>query len=277
MERRARVRRKTAIRGLLALTGTVCLLAASDPLPAAGPTPAPPLSSIYLPTPSYTSTLMGFFSTGVAFVDLNGDGYKDMVLANGNDMSPQPLTVYYNRGGQTPVFPARPDWFSEDFDYQGKLVVGDLNGDGWPDVAVAVAFDHSRNPATGGVKVYLNHGGRLDSKPSYRTGGGFVVLGFDLGDVDGDGDLDLVAAVLSETAGGAPLQPGRARIYLKPGGVLSSTPAWTSRDGLGAGDAVVADVNQDGWMDLAFSSSRTTVFYGQPPRGDRSVPIPTVA
>ena len=75
-------------------------------------------------------------STGGAFADINKDGWLDFVVANGNDISIQKLVVYYNNGNGT--FPTTPNWQSADSDYHGHLDVGDVNADGWPDVAVSV-------------------------------------------------------------------------------------------------------------------------------------------
>lgn len=272
------------MRRALATNRTAGLFAAAlllDAATAAGAGPS--LDKIYLPDPSYSSTFMGFFSTGAALADLNGDGFKDLVLSNGNDMSPQPLVVYDNLGGKSPVFSPRPDWISTEIEYMNDLAVGDVNGDGWLDVAVAVGFDPARNTATGGVELFLNHGGRLEPRASYRTAGGYVALGCDLGDIDGDGDLDLAVAVVSEGAGvtppppGAVFQPGRGRIYLNEDGALSPFPAWISQEGLAAADVLLADVNQDGWMDAAFAGERTAVFFGGPARAGGGIPLPRTA
>ena len=49
-------------------------------------------------TPDWISTDTDDVSTGGALVDLDRDGWLDLVVANGNDMARQPLVVYYNRG-----------------------------------------------------------------------------------------------------------------------------------------------------------------------------------
>ena len=242
-----------------------------------------PLVCVFGQQPSFSFPMMGFFATGMALADINGDGWDDLIVASGNDMAPQPLTVFYNNRTRkaAEVFPRYPSWYSDQIGYMGDLSVGDVNGDGWLDVAVAIGMDTTRNTATGGVYVFFNRGGQLEPRASYRTGGGYLVAGCRLGDVDADGDLDLVVPVIYEGVAPYPpptnlVQPGRGRIYLNEGGVLEPTPAWTSELGIKAADAVVADINQDGWMDIAFAGTRTEIFYGRQPHASSRVPIPTL-
>lgn len=228
-------------------------------------------------TPDLRWPSMGFFSTGVAVVDLDGDGMRDIVFSNGNDVSPQPLVVHQSLDGQ--FFPW-PSWYSADFDHHGDLAVGDVNGDGWVDVAVSVMFGHDRRIQGGGVKIYMNRQGTLEERPSFRVPGegGYLTAGCALGDVDADGDLDLAVAVIDEGPGPFLLdapdrRPGHARIYLNRGGVIEAAPSWISEDAMAAGDILLADVNQDGWMDLVVAATRTLVFHGGAPGAD-AVPLP---
>ncbi len=226
---------------------------------------------------------MGYYSTGLGFADINGDGWKDMIVANGNDMSPQPLVVYYNDApGERNVFHRMPDWYSDEIDYMMGLAVGDIDGNGWIDVAVSVPFDRDRRNQGGGVKVFFNLGGALEGRASYRIKG-FTSLGCALGDVDADADLDLVVAVhsvnsenravaLLKDSAVQGVRPGRPRIYLNEGGKLGLQPAWTAREPLRyATDAVVADMDQDGWMDVAFSAQQPAIYYHS--SGSARVPI----
>ncbi|NTX09132.1 VCBS repeat-containing protein, partial [Myxococcus sp. CA040A] len=89
---------------------------------------------------------MGNFSTGAALGDLDQDGWTDLVVSNGNDLAPQALVAFYNRKSRQQPFPssATPDWYSAGYDYHGGLSVGDVDGDGLLDVAVAVLFDKLR-------------------------------------------------------------------------------------------------------------------------------------
>ncbi len=118
---------------------------------------------IYDKKPPFTSAPMGLFSTGVALVDINGDRLPDMLVSSGNDVSPQPLVVHVNDGeGSFTPFPGR---YSGDIDYNLDLSVGDIDGDGWVDVAVSVAFGRDRMIEGGGVKIYRNIRGELEAQP----------------------------------------------------------------------------------------------------------------
>jgi len=107
---------------------------------------------VYSSTPNWVSG-SPHYSTGAALADINQDGWLDLVIADGNDMQPGKLNVYYNNNG---AFPVLADWQSDDSAYNGHLDVADVNGDGWPDVAVSHLGEYS---TTGPIaRLYLNTG-----------------------------------------------------------------------------------------------------------------------
>jgi len=196
-------------------------------------------------------------STGGAFADINGDGHLDMVVANGNDISRQRVEVYYNDGAGN--FPTNPQWQSGDIDYHGHLAIGDIDGDGWPDVAVSVFLGAAGFGDFGHVKLYRNLGGALESTPSWRSADSYYSFGCAFGDADSDGDLDLAVAV-GEPYYGA---PAKNRIYRNLGGVLETTPSWQAATADHAMDVMWGDLDGNGELDLAFVTAgrQNTVYY----------------
>lgn len=197
--------------------------------------------------PNWISTDITSVSTGGAFADINKDGWLDFVVANGNDISIQKLVVYYNNENGT--FPAAPNWQSTDSDYHGHLDVGDVNNDGWPDVAVSVYIGTGGFTTPGKVKLYLNNNGTLSSNPDWVSGDLLYTFSCAFGDADGDGDLDLAVAG-GEAYYNNPAQP---RIYYNNGGVLENLPSWKGTTSIYSYDVNWADFDNDGDLDLVFA------------------------
>lgn len=201
------------------------------------------------PTAPAWSSYPGGVTTGGAYADLDRDGWLDLVVANGNDIRRQRVEVYYNDGAG--AYPANPQWSSGDVDYHGHLAVGDVDGDGWEDVAVSVFLGAGGFGSKGRVKLYRNLGGTLESLPSWSCSDRFYTFSCAFGDADSDGDLDLAVAV-GEPYYGAPEQN---RIYFNVGGTLQLTPGWLSAQADHAMDCVFADADHDGDLDLAFCTA----------------------
>ncbi len=209
---------------------------------------------IYPQSPDWTSADTQV-STGAALADLDRDGWLDLVVANGNDMAQQRLAVYHNNGDGT--FPPNPTWQSDDLAYNGHLDVADVNGDGWPDVAVSVlgrfsSVDHA-------AKLYLNTNGVLSSTPDWQTDEFAHAFGCAFGDVNNDGRPDLALAT-----GWAytPQAFYSQYLYLNVGGTLSSTASWSSTDDDHLQGVLWTDADRDGWLDLVgvASGAETRVY-----------------
>ena len=205
--------------------------------------------TVYNNTPDWTSadTQVG---TGGALVDLDRDGWVDLVVANGNDMQEQRVAVYYNQGDGT--FPPTPDWQSSDTAYNGHLDVADVNGDGWPDVAVAVLGAGSVHQVA--AKLYLNNSGTLSSSPDWESTEIANAFGCDFGDVNNDGWPDLAVAT------GWSYSPQfyyHNYVYLNVDGMLASSASWQSSDTYHYQGVLWVDADDDGWLDLVGVAGRT--------------------
>jgi hypothetical protein len=183
------------------------------------------------------------YSTGAALVDMNNDGWLDLIIADGNDIMPGGLNVYYNNGQGS--FPRSASWQSSDQAYNGHLDVADVNGDGWLDVAVAHLGTGS---AIGPIaRVYLNNGGILSSVPDWSSDIIGNAFGVDFGDMNNDGRPDLAVAT------GWSYNPQHFYhnyVYLNIDGSLEPVASWVSNDTYHYMGVLWIDADDDGWLDL---------------------------
>ena len=197
--------------------------------------------------PDWESAPNGHIATGLGLADINGDGWKDIIAANGNDIQRQHLVVYYNQGDGN--FALNPDWQSADIDYHGHLAVGDLNKDGWMDVAVSVYIGPTGFNSPGKLKIYFNNEGVLEETPSFESYD-FYTFSCAMGDADADGDLDIA------TTGGEPYNNilDYGKIFYNNNGNFSNQPEWSSSFIFGSMDVDFGDLDQNGKLDLAFAT-----------------------
>ncbi|MBB1284477.1 VCBS repeat-containing protein [Flavisolibacter sp. BT320] len=127
----------------------------------------------------------GTQSRGVAIGDFDGDGKADLVVANtasGN--------ISFLRNTSTPgsvSFAAKTDYTTGSGPH--AIAVGDLDGDGKPDVAVT-------NLNSNTVSIFRNTGsaGTIAFAPKTDYTIGSTSFGIAMGDLDGDGKADLVVS-----------------------------------------------------------------------------------
>jgi len=187
----------------------------------------------------------------VAAGDLNGDGKFDLTVANVGSNSVSVLLNTTTPGAATSNFSAKKD-FAVGTD-PVSVTVGDLNGDGKLDLAVA-------NNNSTSVSVLLNTTTPGAATPNFAlnpdlvTGDGPVSVA--VGDLNGDGKLDLVVANLISTVS----------VFLNNTAPGAATISFAAKQDFATGDGprsvVVGDFNLDGKLDLAvvnFNSSTVSV------------------
>jgi hypothetical protein len=138
----------------------------------------PPVSyAVLLPL---TSTPPGAVAVG----DFNGDGFPDLVVANGslNPTIDGWVSILLGNGDGT--FRAHVEYPTGGF--PGIVAVGDLNGDGKADLVVTI------NSAGGSVNVLLGNGNGTFQAPVAYAAGLLYPSGLAIGDFNGDGKPDLV-------------------------------------------------------------------------------------
>lgn len=193
----------------------------------------------------------------VAVGDLNDDGKPDLAVASFNSNS---VSVLLNTGDPRGATASFADFREFTAGVRPSFVtIGDLNGDGKGDLAVA-------NLNSNNVSVLLNDtlaGAQVPAfadKQDFATGANPVSLALD--DLNGDGKIDLIAAntnsnnvsvLLSTTIAGALRLSFSDNILFDTGSRPESV--------------IGGDLNQDGKLDLAvsnFNDDTVSVFLNSP-------------
>lgn len=156
----------------------------------------------------------GEWTNKVELADLDGDGDVDLLFANGGDYdaagTPVPSRVFLNDGDG--AFEEGTRQVFGDTKALARVVkVADLNADGAQDVVLGTTYQ-TRS------RLFLGRdGGRwTEAPPGSLPAAPRSVGDLEPGDVDGDGDLDLV---LAEWGKGSPMgnSGGRTRLWLNDG------------------------------------------------------------
>lgn len=242
----------------------------------------------------------GRYSTGLAVADVNGDGYPDIVVSNGNDMDSQRVEVY---SGGLPLPSTTPSWSSSVLQYHGHLALGDVDGDGDLDLAVAGFSGYYAGWNRQVNTLYINTGSGFSDSPAWVSDSGRC-FGVASGDVNGDGLADFLFSCGNDYSSDSQpaqlyvsdgttlvgpvwqtpdsiyslgakfldvdndgdldlflgLSPGQSRLYLNVGGTLDTVPVWESARSGFANQIAVGDINGDGWVDVVVAHT----FQGTP-------------
>ncbi|MGZ3895091.1 MAG: FG-GAP-like repeat-containing protein [Flavisolibacter sp.] len=193
----------------------------------------------------------GNYPVGVVMIDLNDDGKPELVSVNslGNNIS----ILKNSSTTGNPVFLQKMDLAAGPD--PKKLAVGDLDGDGKPEIVVvnfnagnASTISVFRNTSTGSTISFA-------PKTDYATGNG--TIGLDITDINGDGKPDIM------TCSG---NSGFFSIFQNatpPGGALSFSPRQDITTPGHGDNLVLADLDKDGKPDIIitdFSSSSISVY-----------------
>jgi hypothetical protein len=185
----------------------------------------------------------GSFPGSVALGDLNGDGMPDAVVTN--DLSDDVLVLLGNGDGRflslSPQVIVTADYTDAIFGLSG---LGDLNGDSIMDMVVGAQDDN-----TSSFRILLGIGDGSFQQSSWEYS---IITGThnsadaSLGDVNGDGILDMVVREFGPGYGGPPMGGFSVLLgngdgsFQEPG---DSTPVQTY-------SYILVDVNRDGAQDI---------------------------
>ena len=185
-------------------------------------------------------------SQAVTIADVNGDGIPDLVLPCQDN--PASVAVLYGKGDGT--FPSAVFYRTGGL-YAWSAAVGDLNGDGFPDLIVAVACGTNCNH--GLLSVLLGRGdGTFGAPVTYETGP--IASSVAVGDFNKDGHLDVVVTNLCNTNDCRYGANGGLSLFLGNGDGTLQSPIVSGSGGEFAYSVAVADLNGDGNLDVVVAN-----------------------
>jgi hypothetical protein len=169
----------------------------------------------------------------IVVADFNGDGKLDLALADGIEASH--LSILLGNGDGT--FQSEVEYATGSYPY--AIMAADFNGDGKLDLAVANA-----NVAASSVSILFGNGdGTFQTHVDYPTGVGAQSLA--LGDFNGDGKLDLIAADTASNTLSVLFGNGDGTFQPHQDFVVGARPI----------SIVARDFNGDGHLDLAVANN----------------------
>ncbi len=189
-------------------------------------------------------------SSEVDAADVDGDGDLDLYVGN---LGPNQLLINDGSGvfSDASATHLPPPPFNFLLDISAEAVFADVDGDGDPDVVVSNENPFNPDPLGGGQNLVLINDGTghfVDETASRFPMRTDQTAGLVPGDLDGDGDLDLM--VINIGANAVLINDGTGHFVDDTAVRLAGGQALSSRKG------ALGDIDGDGCLDLVVANSR---------------------
>jgi hypothetical protein len=207
--------------------------------------------SITFPDPNVITIGRSYNIADMELGDLDDDGDMDIVVANWGSYSIAMINDENDFSEKT---------IGYDVDEAYSVAIGDINGDGYQDIVLGTSGPDWCSPNCGGVnklffynQVYSSYS-ESTWDPSWidENNWGFddYTMDVELGDIDRDGDLDLLVA-----------NDGINKLYLNDEGIFSNKASWLSSNDDLTYKISFSDVNADGNLEIVSGNSENNMIY----------------
>ena len=180
-------------------------------------------------------------AASVAIGDLDGDGKPDLVVANEGSNTVSVLLNTTAPGANTPSFAAQQTFATGSGPF--SVAIGDLNGDGKPDLAVTNSYSNTVSVLLNTTPCVTAFG--VSAKTDFAVD--YDPVSVAIGDLNGDGKPDLVVANYNSVS-----------VLFNTTTSGSTTPSFASSQDFSTGSdsisVAIADLNGDGKPDLVVAN-----------------------
>jgi hypothetical protein len=199
--------------------------------------------------------------------DIDGDGDVDLLVPIAFDLEmttdrPNVLLINSGSGTFTEDASGRLPALAASTDYTFSVAVGDVTGDGAPDIFLGEAENSQRLLVNDGRGFFADESGASPEGPPRLPGDRLRAYHCLMADLEGDGDLDIVVINDASTTTGDPVVMGNHVLTNDGEGFFTIAALPLTDEAHDSRGLDVADMNLDGNPDIVIGNDAATVAHG---------------
>ena len=200
-----------------------------------------------------TSFITSFVAGNAVIADFDGDGKPDVIITDSNT-NDSVFAVFRNIGNNGEIAFEKEQDFKTSFNGITNLVVADMDGDGKPDVIISTSWVQQIWVLKNTTKTH-NVSFAVPSNISLVELGLSQIEQILIGDLDGDGKLDIVVGAVFVILGeGGGNSSNNMYIMIRnkstKSAIVFENPSINSTSNIVGGNIALADINGDGKPDI---------------------------